>query len=705
MVALAARSVSRALLRWPPLAVPARMSALLAEEARGFALWLPVAFGAGIAAYLALTTEPNDWAALLASAFSLALLGACWRLGGLRRMAGLLLAASLGFAAIHARAMLAPPVEPLPARAVVLEAQVVSVEALPQARRLTLADAMWEGRDQPLPRTLRLRLRTTDSVEVQPGDRIRVRALLRPPSAPAEPGAFDFQRAAFFAGQGGFGFALGQVEVTRPRADEAEGGIGTWFARLRAEVVARTRAAVPGDAGAVAAALLTGQQAGISAEAQAAMRDSGLSHLLSVSGLHVSIVMGTLFVALRFLLALWEWAALRLPIKAIALVAGFLAGVFYMGLTGSQVPMQRSVLMAGLVVAALLAGRNPISLRALALAALVVLALSPDALVSASFQMSFAAVAALVAGFEALRGHLPRWLAHPGFGRRALMWLIGLIATSVLAGLATAPYAAFHFQRASLYGVVANALAVPLTGVFVMPAGMVAMLLMPLGLDWFALVPMGWGCALVLEIGRAVAAWPGAAPFLPAMPGWGLLLCTAGLLALCLLRTRLRLLGAPLFVAGMVSPTFHVPPDLLVSADAGLIAIRQGGALHVAQAQGTSRFALEAWQRRAGGISIEKLACTEPFCRVGDVALVPRGPMPPGLCGSVPVIVSHEPLRRNCRASLAIDRFDVWRNGPHAVWLTGEGPVMISDRAARGDRPWVPPRPRPRNADPPARVE
>jgi competence protein ComEC len=711
MVALAARMVAR--LRFAPglpraAAPAAALVRLLAEEIRDVAVWLPVAFGGGIALYLGLAAEPPWWAGAAVAVAGLLLTLALRRAVPLLAVGLLLLlAAALGFAVVQWHVGRAAPVEPLPSRAVVLEARIATIEALPQGRRVTLAEAMWDGRDAPLPRTLRVRLRDADGAVLRPGDRVRLRALLRPPSAPVEPGAHDFQRAAFFGGQAGVGFALGPVSVIAPAAGDPAARPATWFAALRTEIVARTRALLPGPEGAVAAALLTGHQAAIPRDAAQAMRDSGLSHLLSPSGLHVGIVMGSMFFVLRLLLAAWPYVALRLPIKEIALTVGLAAGGFYTALTGAEVPMLRTFLMAGLVVLALLAGRDAVSLRALALAAFVVLLLRPETVASASFQMSFAAVAALIAGFAALRGRLPAWLERAGPARRAAMLVAGLVATSMLAGMATMPFAAFHFQRLSLYGVVANALAVPLTSLFIMPAGMLAMLLMPLSLDWLALLPMGFGCRVVLLVAEWVAGWPGAAPAVAAMPGWGLACCVAGLLMLCLMRTRLRLAGAPLYLAGMLSPLAHVPPAVLVAADAQTIAINDGGVLRVLRAgsAGSGAFAVETWQRRAGGPPIAPLACGAPVCVIGDVAIVPRGPPPPGVCGRVPVVVSPEPLRRSCRGSLVIDRFDAWRDGSHAVWFTAAGPHLVSDRGGRGDRPWVPPRPRPAGAGPVAQRE
>lgn len=699
MVAAALRAMA-----WPRLAAPrlgwlAVLGTLLRNEQRQLPLWLPVALGGGVAAYFVPLAEPPAWLGAILLGLAVAVLALCWRAPGLRLPAALLLAASLGFAAIQHRAGAAPPIPELSSRAVQLEARVIAVEPLPEGRRVVLAGAAWEGQ-AALARTIRLRLRGNDATPVAAGDRIEVRALLRPPAAPVEPGAFDFQRAAYFAGQAGSGFALAPVRVI-----EHQAASDTWIAALRGTVIARVRAAQPAAESAISVALLAGPQSAIGQADAQAMRDSGLAHLLSVSGLHIAIVMGVTYASLRLLLALLPALALRLPVKQMALVAGLAAGGFYMLLTGTEVPMQRSFAMAALVTLAVLAGRNPISLRTLALAAGGILLLLPHALVGASFQMSFAAVLALIAGFEALRPWMLRARRDDGVLRKLLVFTLALLLTSTLAGIATAPFALYHFQRASLYGVLANAVAVPLTSFFVMPLGMLALLLMPLGLDFLALVPMGWGVSGILFVAHAVAGMPSAALALPAMPAWGFGLCVIGLLWMGLWRTWLRWLGAPLFALGIVSPAWHVPPDVLVSADARVVAVRHEGAMHVLRGNGGNGFALDIWRRRAGEPEIVPMQCAPPFCVLDQVVVVPTGPMPQAACGAAPLLVSPEPLRRFCRQSLTIDRFDVWRNGPHAVWFTADGPVALSDRAARGARPWVPPRPRARGSDPPALTE
>lgn len=708
-------SLARPALRWP--ARPAAwLEALLAAEQSRFAPWLAVALSAGVLTYFALPAEPPLAVAWLAPPLVLL---AAWL--GLRRpvvgwLLGLFAAGSVGFAAATWHTARQPPALDLPRGAMTITGRVAAVDILPEGRRVTLEAPRING-GEAQPRHVRIRLRTGDPARPQPGDLLTVRALARPPAAPAYPGAWDFQRAAWFSGLGGSGFALGPAEVT-----PGEGGPPA-FAGLRALIEARTAAAIPGAAGAVAAALLTGGQSAIPNADLAAMRDSGLAHLLSVSGLHITIVMGVAFGLLRLLLALVPWLALRLPVKPLAALGALMTGGFYMLLTGSQVPMQRSFAMAALATLALLAGRRVLSLRSWALAAAAVLLVQPAALLGASFQMSFAAVLALIAGWEWLRPRLPSAGGKARWKRRLALAAFGLMATSVLAGTATTPFGLHHFGRLQLYGVAANALAVPLTSLLVMPAGMAAVALMPLGLEWLALAPMGWGVEGILSVARWVAGWPGAALLVPPIPAWGLGVCSLGMLWLCLWRSRLRLLGLPLIAAGLASGAWERPPDVLISGDGRLIALRAGGELFLQRLSGASNLTRDTWLRLYGKAEAQvlppegSLAEGAILCRPGACILRPtpespavallRGEAPQAACATAALVISAEPVRGRCAAPV-VDRFAVWRNGPHAAWLDGTGLRVLSDRAARGDRPWVPPVPLPRgipSAEPPAQTE
>ena len=678
----------------------------LAEAERSrFAPWLAVALGAGVLLYFALPTEPPAGAAWIAP--PLVLLAA---LVGMRRAAagwalGLAAAAALGFAAALWHAGRQPAPLDLGRGATVVSGRVSDVDLLPEGRRVTIARPRLDNGD-PLPRRLRIRLRNEDPARPAPGDLLSVRALVRAPVAPAYPGGWDFQRAAFFSGLGGSGFAIGRASV-EPGADVAP------LAGLRAAIEARTTAALPGAAGAIAAALLTGGQSAIPAADLAAMRDSGLAHLLSVSGLHIAIVMGVSFAVLRFALAAVPPLALRLPGKPVAAVGALLVGGFYMLLTGAGVPMQRSFAMAALATLALLTGRRAISMRGLALAAVLVLLLQPAAVLGASFQMSFAAVMAIIAGWEWLRPRLPapekRWR------RRIAFMVFGTVATSVLAGLATTPFGLHHFGRLQLYGVAANALAVPLTSALIMPAGMAAVALMPFGLEGLALAPMGWGVEAVLAVARTVAAWPGAAVPAPPIPAAALCVVAFGMAWLCLWRSRWRLLGVPLIAAGFLIGAAQRPPDILVSSDARLIAVRAGDEVFLQRLSGASALTRDVWLRlyakeaalpplppRSGRLAGGAIACEDGFCTVrpspnGPTAVLLRGDPPKDACAGAALVVSAEPVRGRCAARV-VDRFSVWRDGAHAIWLEPSGVRVLSDREARGVRPWVPPIPRPRNA-------
>lgn len=694
-----------------------RMEVLLAAERGRLAPWLAVAMGAGVLAYFGLREEPSPWAMAPAPL----LVALAWLVATRAPHAGwvigLVAAAALGFAAALGHAWLAPPMAAPPMRAVMLSGLVQDVDLLPEGRRVTLAAPRF-GREEPAqPRTIRVRLRANDPARPQPGDRLTVRALIRAPTAPAYPGAWDFQRAAFFAGQGGAGFAIGPAEV-EPAAAGAPP-----LAGLRAAIEARVTAAAPGAAGAVAAALLTGGQSAIPREDLAAMRDSGLAHLLSVSGLHIAIVMGVTFWVVRFLVACWRWLALRVDGKACAGVAALAAGGFYMLLTGAEVPMQRSFAMAVLVTLALLTGRQAISLRGLALAAAAVMLVAPAAVLGPSFQMSFAAVLALVAGWEALKGPMARLRGDGAWWRRAAVAAVGLIGTSVLAGLATAPFGLAHFGRLQWYGVVANAVAVPLTSVLVMPAGMLAAVLMPLGLEAPALAAMTWGCEAVLAVAREVASWPGAAQGARPIPPWGLAVFAFGMVWLCLWRRRWRLLGVPVMALGLASPALHRPPDLLVSGDARLIGFAAEGILWLQRQSGASNLTRDSWLRAhaaaearplpmdgeaaGGAIACRPGACVLRPVTDGPAAILLRGDPPGAHCGRAALLVSPEPIRGRCAGSQVVDRFAVWRNGPHGAWFEATGVRVLSDRAWRGARPWVPPVPQPRAREetPPAPVE
>ena len=619
------------------------------------------------------------------SACAAAGLVAVWRWPYAR--AGLLCVAfaAVGFALACGAARRAAPWVVLPRHAVVLVGQVGLVELLPEGERMTLVGASVDG-GKAVGRSLRVRLRRGDGVVVAPGDVVRVRALVRAPGPPDYPGGWDTRRDAFFAGVGGYGYAIGGAEVV------SVGG-GGWWGRLRAGVAGRVVRGLPGASGGVAATLLTGLGAAIPAEDRAAFQDSGLAHLLAVAGLHVGIVMGLVFGGVRFGLALWERAALYWPTRQVAAVCALVAGGGYLALTGGHVPIVRSFAMAGLVTLGVLTGRRAVSLRGLGVAAVVLMAAAPASVVGVSFQMSFAAVLTLIAGYELARPVLSR-LGEGAWWRGAALHASGLALTSLLAGTASLPFAVYHFGKATLYYVPANMVAVPLTAFWVMPCGLVALALMPVGLEQVALVPMGWGIRGLLWIAHGVAGWPGAVVDVRQGPGWGLALVAVGLAWAGLWRGWFRVWGAGFVVAGLVLPLFWRAPDVLVTPGASLIAVQAGGRVLVEAGRGVSAFEREAPGRVFGGGVGEAFErgtdCSAVGCRVmvgGRVVALARSDA--GVdCGAA-LVVSAERVDGGCGAGVAvIDRVSA-RDGAVEAWVSGGGVRVLSDAVSRGRRPWT----------------
>ena len=377
--------------------------------------------------------------------------------------------------------------------------------------------------------------------------------------------------------------------------------------------------------------------------------------------------------------------------RRIGALAALAAGLGYLELTGAHVPIMRSFAMACLVTLGLMTGRRAVSLRGLAIAAIVLMLASPDLVMGVSFQMSFAAVLALLAGWEAIAP----WMARQQ-GDAWWRWPLGHaaagIATSVLAGTASLPVAMYHFGNATLYYVPANLLAVPVTAFWVMPWGLAALILMPFGLEGVALAPMGWGIGALRWIAHGVAAWPDARVAVPQMPAAALVLALLGLVWLCLWRTRVRLAGIAIMAAGLAIGLTTKLPDILVGDGARLVAARLGGEVFVAATHGVSRFDREA-PARLWGLDRSRdfpagvqgaVSCSAAACRItahGGVAVLLRRPDTP--CPLDAVALSQG--RLFC-PGVVVDRTTIAARGATTVRLTAAGPVIRS--AGDGARPW-----------------
>ena len=393
----------------------------------------------------------------------------------------------------------------------------------------------------------------------------------------------------YFAGIGASGFVMGAIKA----ADAARRAAG-WRLRysafmqgLRDAIDARIRTMLEGDRRAIATALLTGRRDAISEPVNDAMFISGLGHVLSISGYHMAVVAGVVFFAVRALLALIPALTVTFPIKKWSAVAALFAAAFYLLLSGAEVATQRSFFMTAVVLIAVMVDRRAITFRTLAVAAMIVLAIAPEALVHPSFQMSFAATLGLVALVQV---GMPRLFASPDHSSTARVALWGgrefvmLLLASLIAGLATMPYAAFHFHRITPYGVIANLAAMPVVSALVMPAGLLGLIAMPFGFDGFFWWLMGVGIDWMVDGGAMGGGLPGAVGRMAAFGTGPLAVASFGIILMGLLRTPLRWSGAAVLVRWRSSGPRAQKPDILISGDGRNVAVRGAdGRLHLMQ--------------------------------------------------------------------------------------------------------------------------
>ena len=696
----------------------AALAGAIAAEGERRGLWLPVWFGSGIALYFALTIEPPIWLgpAITAPAIAAAFLLRCrpaWR-----GVAICLACAAAGLALIsavsveRAAPMLARRLGP-----VAISGKIVDIDTLDRGWRIIVAPDALPGLDPAQqPRFVRIHI-TPASDLLSPGDRVGLKAMLYPVPGQTLPGAHDLQRELYFAGIGAVGYSYGAAHRIADGDDPgATGGWRQWLLQLRTEVARRVTAVLPGATGGVATALIVGKRGPIDEPVKEAFRNSGLSHLLAIAGLHLGLVGTFVFFAVRGGLALIPYVALRYPIKKIAAAATLVALFCYLMLSGAAIPTERAFVMNGIVFAAILIDRLRISMRICAIAAAVVLVLAPESLVGVSFQMSFGAVVALIAVYETYGSSLGRLLHRGSFARRALGYAAGVAVTTIVVTLGTDPFSIYHFHKIVFYSPLANVVAVPISALWTLPCGVIACLLMPFGLERLALVPMGWGIDATIWVAEHVSTLPGNVWQTPRLPVWGLALVAFGGLWLCLWQGRWRRWGVIGIAAGMATIFLTRPPDIVIADFGRFVAARTADGNYYVLGGNEERITKSLFAEETGtellpwpapGASADRLSCAEGSClyaaRGKRVAIVADERGLPSGCDTVDAIVSQVPAGFACRNRITVvDRIDNWRRGAVALWLDPGGIAVSGANDSRGARPWVPhPVPAKKTANPP----
>ena len=558
---------------------------------------------------------------------------------------------------------------------------------------------------QDLPEHVRVaRPLDTAAVQVATGDIIVVRARLMPPAPPAVPGAYDFSERAFFMGLGATGSALGPVRVIERGSDF---GSSQSLQRPLSQMV---QSRVSGDAGAIAATLASGDRGGISAAADEWMRSSGMAHLLSISGLHVTALVGTIYILIARSLALFPVIALRANIPLLAAAAGAGGALFYTWLTGAEVPTIRSCVAAMLVLLALAMGREPLSMRMLAIGATIVIVLWPEAIMGPSFQLSFSAVAAIIALHDIpFMRAMRQKAAQGGWADRFANGFISLFMTGVLVELTLSPIALYHFQHTGLYGALANLIAIPLTTFVIMP-----LIALCLALDWTGLAGPLWTVTefalnILLHVAETAATAPGAKLMAPTFPPVSFGLFAIGLCLLYLLTTRLRWSGIIFVVAGVTLMASSKAPDILVDSSGHHLAVRDAaGRAYFLQA-GKSEFVQHMMQEQMGQANAfapietyKGAQCNDHICLItvtgktapeNLVLLVTRSnryldyPDLIAACSAVDLAISDRPLPKDCKPRwLKADLFALRKSGGLAIYADSREIVSVAE--TQRHLPW-----------------
>ena len=679
-------------------------------EERRFFLWLPVAAMGGVALNLAADREPVLW---LPAALT-ALFGALAVVSRARPVAlGLSLALAALFAGFLAMSLrtarvAAPVLDRI--RIVSLRGHVEEVDLRPVGARMVIAVASADGMPlEKVPR--RVRVTTRKAPNVAAGDYVALKARLLPPSHAALPGGYDFARDAFFAGVGAVGSTLGPIQVLPPPGAASLGQrFGAAIDHARNHLAVRVDWIIGGDEGAIAAAMVTGKRDFLSNDAKDLIREAGIFHIITISGVQMTLVAGIFLVVARRLLALSPTLALNYPIKKWAAAVAMAGSLLYDIATGSRVGTERALVMTLIVLGAVIMDRRALTMRNLAFAVFAVVMLEPEAILGVSFQLSFAAVAALVAVMEArLAGfesdpdpYLPRrGAAPPGLFANLFHKPLALLFATAFATAATASFMAYHFHDLSPYVLIGNPLTLGVIEFFAVPGALLGAALYPLGLDAPIWLYVGAGIKFILWAARFIAEAPGSTLHLRAFAPCALPFLALAVISATIWRTWVfRASAIPFAIIGLIGATHGPRYDVIVAPSGELAAVRDADGRLMIVGKRFNPFAAEQWLS-ADGDGRDPAAARDPDApcdRLGCVAALPEGESLSIVldrlafgedCQRAEVVVSALSAPPACKAKFVLDEKALASHGAVGLTFSDEaGFAMASDRSALQDRPW-----------------
>lgn len=680
------------------------LASIFYQEHERLALWIPVLFGVGVGIYFYLPFEPDirELAGLLIA--SIVGLRFSWRRSFLLRVLflALLLVAAGAFCAGMRTREVAAPVLHKPSYFKEVTGKVSDIQIREKGEKLFLSKFNIEGltpEETPLQITVSLK-EVAEGLRV--GDEVRLKPMLFPPPTPAMPGSYDFARMFYYQQIGAVGFSPKPPEIIQKAEADS---FSQWLNGLRLAITDRILAPMDKENGWIAAAMMVGEQSGVSKEAADAMREAGIYHVLSISGLHMSLAVMIMYISTRFLLSLYPPFALRFNIKKIAAAIGLLSSFSYLLLAGYPVPAVRSFIMVACVMLAILVDREGISIFSLAWAALLTLLWQPESLLGASFQLSFAATVGIVAFYERYSYMLHK--PNSGIIHKIWLYFLGIILTSLIASLATTPLVIYHFNRFTLWGIAANMLMLPLASAWIMPCAVLALLLMPLGLEHYPLVALNSGISLMMRGARLFADLPYAAISLPSPSFFGIVIAVIGGLWLVIWQGRSRLFAIPFIILGVATSALYKPYDLLISDDAGKVALRLENGEFLFLRGKPDSFDGQMWLRIHGqeeGLTSKEIPektgyCDKDKCEIsayGKRIIVVKTKDREGgaeICAAKPdIVIAGIYLDRNpacANVPFLLDKAFLQENGATALRFINKNALIETAAQFRGLRPWV----------------
>ncbi|WEK05930.1 MAG: ComEC/Rec2 family competence protein [Candidatus Devosia phytovorans] len=650
---------------------------------------LPFAMIGGLVAYASLPVEPETWAMGSVGVALLVGIGLLWQTSMLDDFLlivffwlGLCLLPLHG--AFFGTEMLARPAFGT------YEARVDEVlSANAEAQRVVISGLVPVADARAVP-IARARLVVPGETALAPGDVIRASMRLAPVPGPILPGAYDGQFHSYFSGIGAYGNVTGDFELLR----QGEFDLTRAMEGMRSAIGLRIDAVLDAHSAAIGRAMVMGDQSGIDDETRDVMAAAGLAHVYSISGLHLSIVAGGLYFLLRLGMASVPGIALRWPIKKIAALGGILAAAFYLLLAGgfNNVPALRSTIMLGLVFGAVLAGRRALTMRNVAIAALAIIVIDPASVFRASFQLSFAAVVALIGVYE-----MPRkpFEGERSWGGRLWGTIWATALTSFIAGTATLLFSAYHFQQTAPLGVLGNVLVLPVVSLVIMPFAVLSVLAMPFGVEAPFVAVMGWGIDRMVDGAVLVAGWSQGWTGNPLLTHWALVIGLAALAWFAFVNNWWRLAGPVVALPLILLFGLDQRPDILVADTTQAVALRQADGHGLVSGKADS-FAVEVWSDHYqevfaegfAGARCDSLGCiaqTERF----SVAVIRNAAAFAEDCGLHDLIIARVRAPRSCVGGQVVDADDLAAGGVHwLAWDEAAARFEIRTAIPNLSRPW-----------------